>query len=144
MFGPFPASVATKACSIVMEMASWLPDHILYDLGSAGEPAPSVKTKEFGEGVKFDFEEVSESSYDWLASSDEEEEDPTFNMKYVEEEMDYEMGEASGGLGPSWLRNQVDKYFGADSAADMCNVIFDTLSSPRTDTELQNEVNLYH
>lgn len=60
-----------------------------------------------------------------------------FDMKYFYEE---DGAAASSDLHSSSLRSQVEMYFGAENAADMCRVIFESLASPRSDTELQNEV----
>ena len=82
LFGPFPASAATKACSIVNRITSWLPDDVIELLSNqVREEADGAATvHEFGRGIKFVLPTV-ESISD-VSSSESEDEKKEFSMKY--------------------------------------------------------------
>ena len=84
LFGPFPASAATKACVIVNKITSWLPDDVIELLSNqVREEADGAATvHEFGRGIKFVLpaaENVSD-----VSSSESEDEKKGFTMKYSE------------------------------------------------------------
>ena len=84
LFGPFPASAATKACAIVNKITSWLPDDVIELLSNqVREEADGAATvHEFGRGIKFVLPAVENVSD--VSSSESEDEKKGFTMKYSE------------------------------------------------------------
>ena len=82
LFGPFPASAATKACAIVNRITSWLPDDVIELLSNqVREEADGAATvHEFGRGIKFTLPTVETVSD--VSSSESEDERKEFSMKY--------------------------------------------------------------
>lgn len=82
LFGPFPASAATKACAIVNRITSSLPDDVIELLSNqVREEADGAATvHEFGCGYKFTLP-VMEAVSD-MSSSESEDERREFSMKY--------------------------------------------------------------
>jgi len=156
LFGPFPASLATKVCSLVNRMADWLPEEIVDNLTRTTTIKHMEPAFEFGRNIKFVFDEshtdgFNDEKYDWL-DSDDEDEAPTavvnFDMRYTGEGPMATRSSATDKekVNASWLKHQVEVYFGDEdkvpgmSIGEVCATIFDMLSSNRSDTELQNEV----
>ena len=152
IFGPFPASAATKACQIVNKIVSWLPEAVVQSVGQTSTSQfQSDTTKEFGDGIKFSTAtETSEDLTDWLdASSDEEASlEEKFDMRYTSEEMNRGAGRET--IDAAWLKHQVDAQFSSDPAAlgmsvmDMCTTVFDLLCSSKPDSALQNDVSIHY
>ena len=104
--------------------------------------------KEFGSNLKFVHNDTNYfddmGDYTWLDSDSESEgSDNEFDMKYVEvpdEKTDTKRKDAT------WLREQIECYFGADSdyvgmtVADLSAAVFETLNSKVSDSELQNDL----
>ena len=107
LFGPFPASSATKACNHVQKIVSWIPDEDLEELVSVKKDHKSSKHAEFGQSIKFTPSEPATESYDWLDSDDE---DLDFDLRYQEEEIDPSAGDNT--ISPAWLRRKVETHFG--------------------------------
>ena len=156
LFGPFPASLATKVCSLVNRMADWLPEEIVDNLTRTTTIKHMEPAFEFGRNIKFVFDEshtdgFNDEKYDWL-DSDDEDEAPTavvnFDMRYTGEGPMATRSSATDKekVNAGWLKHQVEVYFGDEdkvpgmSIGEVCATIFDMLSSNRSDTELQNEV----
>ena len=156
MFGPFPASLATKACCLVNKMADWLPEQIVDRLIKPAAIEDSEAVFEFGRNIKFVFNETQDcdfddDKFDWL--EDEEEDDgpaagANFDMRYTGDRASNAKSSVTlkANVDVGWLKHQVELYFGDEdkvpgmSVGDVCATIFDVLSSNRSDTELQNEV----
>lgn len=153
IFGPFPASAATQACNTVNQLVSWLPQDVLESLVETDMEVDETDDIEFGSTIKFNFSFIEIDEDDWLESDSEGEVDATgdFDMRYIEDTISQRGKESSDDdmraarLGSSWLKTQVEIHFQDDtsmalSVLDMCNTIFDILTSPRPDLELQDEV----
>ena len=155
MFGPFPASLATKVCSLVNRMADWLPEEVVDNLTKPTTIKHTEPVFEFGRNIKFVVDEpcavdFDDEKYNWLDSDEDETQDAgaNFDMRYTE---DRSVGAKSSmadkeKVNAGWLKHQVELYFGGEdkvpgmSTGEVCATIFDMLSSNRSDTELQNEV----
>ncbi|MEW8545313.1 MAG: hypothetical protein AB2693_17465 [Candidatus Thiodiazotropha sp.] len=81
-FGPFPASAATKACSIVNRITSWLPEDVIeLPSNQVREDADAAATgHEFGRGIKGVLPAVENISD--VSSCVSEEERKEYSMKY--------------------------------------------------------------
>ena len=162
MFGPFPASLATRACCLVNKMADWLPEQIVDNLTKPAASEESEPVFEFGRNIKFVGNEseacdFDDDKYDWLEDEDEDDgpaaagAGANFDMRYTGDRATNAKSSVSGKANVSvgWLKHQVELYFGDEdkvpgmSVSDVCATIFDVLSSNRSDTELQNEVGLH-
>ena len=144
LFGPYPASAATRACEHVQTLVAWLPEEELEVL-VAKATGSHENQQEFGHSIKFhDPEPIHTDVIDWLDSDDEsDDEGLTFDMRYIQNN---EPDTKDDKISASWLRQQVEKHFGPSPAGmsivDMCNSIFDTLSSSKSDDELQEGVRM--
>lgn len=150
IFGPFPASAATRACQLVNQMILWLPDHVLESLSDESHKAAapntsarSVSQREFGTGIKFDSAPAEEEELEeyWFGSESETS-DNEFDMRY---ENLPQAGQATGDdFSTGWLKSEMEKAFAGSTMGmpliDMCRSVFDLLSSPKSDSELQNDV----
>ena len=160
-FGPCQHSLANKAHNVTQQLLSCIPDGILEK-----ELQRSSKTnsrKEFGHKTKFYFpnteQQTEDSQFSILDSdSEEEEKELKFSLSYDPQKwMPKDAGLSSNHIIPkeketsnikatgiSWLKQKCDLYFRSGSeninSSDMCSVIFDLLSSPRSDQEMQNEL----
>ena len=113
----------------------------------------------FGEGIKFFYPEPVEFEADLtLFDSEVQQEKPKFSLKINTEEsqavaVKVPQENREDWLTPtnvnkqgdiSWLRERCDFYFGNSgenlNSEDMCSVLFDLLSSPRGNQEMQNEL----
>ncbi|KAL4233009.1 activating signal cointegrator 1 complex subunit [Mactra antiquata] len=150
VFGPFSASVATATCKVVNNIYSTLPEHVIDTLGSEEreEADGAAAISEFGHGIKFTFPNF-EPVYNELSSSDSEDErQPEVDLKYsytskkvVPQENQKKTG--SSCYDSEWLQKEVAKYYGLDMGMrleDFSSTIFDVLSSPKSDSELQNDL----
>ncbi|XP_071112657.1 activating signal cointegrator 1 complex subunit 3-like [Haliotis cracherodii] len=154
IFGPFPATAATKACELVSRIVSWLPGDVLLedDFHGREEADGAAIIQEFGKNIKFltpslDREEELSSS-----ESEDEVEEKNVDLKYNAPSVSGKKA-AEGGAGrledrcdSSWLLQEVRKYFSSGetdiglSLEDLSTTIFEVLCSTKTDEELQNEL----
>lgn len=87
IFGPFPATAATKACNLVNRVVAWLPEDSMLLLGNEvrEEGDGEATDQEFGKNIKFSLpgskeeEEYSESETD-----DDEDRKAITDLKYSE------------------------------------------------------------
>jgi activating signal cointegrator complex subunit 3 len=149
LFGPFPASSATKTCALVGRMVKNIPDDVVDDLVESFKSGEEEKV-EFGQGFKFVYPEGDDdnSDDDDLTSESEDDEDAAmdFDFKYTIPDTGMPEGAIGGvdkekGSGP-WLLAQVELYFSGDniSIAEMASTILNLLKSSKTDDELQNDL----
>ena len=84
IFGPFPASAATKACTLVNKVVSWLPEEVLELLGNQDrqEAEGEVSQQEFGKSIKFSFPHIILEDYVSDFDSDEEGPKTEVDLKY--------------------------------------------------------------
>ena len=158
IFGPFPASVATKACEVVQKIVSWLPEDVLSESDEPGrqEADGAAIIQEFGKYLKFSFPK-SNNINEVLSSSESEEEkqELNFDLKYngsshsqcvpskVEKRID---GAETKRFDYAWLLSEVKQYFPHEETSlgmtvnDLATSLFDVLCSIKSDEELQNEV----
>ena len=88
IFGPFPATSATKACILVNKIVSWLPEESSLLMGNQDreEGDGEAAVQEFGKGIKFmlpkcgEVEDLSESETD----EDEESKREITDLKYLD------------------------------------------------------------
>lgn len=161
VFGPFPASVATKACSVVNRLTNSLPDHVIELLGNPvrEEADGAAAVNEFGQGIKFALP-VCETRDDEISSSDDSEEElqREVNLQYTGASLvkkdksnryvaQKPTSDKEKQIDSTWLQEQVTKAYGSGgsselglSVEDLATTIFDFLSSPKSDSELQNDV----
>ena len=158
VFGPFPASVATKTCTVVNKITCTLPDDVIQLLGNQEreEADGEATVTEFGQSLRFVHQKPIVKDGE-ISSSDSEDED-----RQMEVDLNYKKSmQASGGkqevktgcgqnIDAGWLQQEVAKYYGgSDSTAlgmtleDFASTIFDVLSSPKSDSELQNDVSVF-
>ena len=157
VFGPFPASVATKTCAIVNRITSWLPDDVTESLNNPEreEAEGAAAVEEFGKSIKFihpSLDQVDEPS----SSESEDENKREVNLQYSASQTKQSIGRNSSvkpvdkiKYDAAWLRQEIGKYFGIAgttelgfSVDDLTTTVFDVLTSPKPDSELQNEVKL--
>lgn len=155
MFGPYPASAATKACRIVNQLHDWLPSSELEQIVAKAQPSSaedSSDAPEFGQNIKFNFWEKSREEFEWLNTEPETNAFDEFSMKYVSPAPAAAASSKTPEekVGGKWLRLKVEESFGGTetglglSVTDLCSQIFDVLSSSKSDDELQNEVSVTH
>ena len=156
-FGPCDRSLVEKAHKLTQLLLSNIPEDELnrkLQRSTKYENGPG-----FGGEIKFSFPEPMEFEDDLtLFDTELEDEKPKFSLKFTTESSTAttknvpqenrencasptnvnELGDVN------WLRQRCDFYFGSAgenlNSADMCSVIFDLLSSPRGDQEMQNEL----
>ncbi|WAR07337.1 ASCC3-like protein [Mya arenaria] len=158
VFGPFPASVATKACALVSKLTSSMPDEVVASLGTQereeGDGAATVC--EFGQGIKFSLPSVVAKDTDLSSSDSEEEERREVNLQYTASETKPRSHATGGesmapeterGLDAAWLQQEVGRFYGTDgstelglSLEDLSSTIYDFLFSTKSDSELQNDL----
>ncbi|VDI49942.1 activating signal cointegrator complex subunit 3 [Mytilus galloprovincialis] len=152
IFGPFPATAATKACILVNRVVTWIPEESSLLLGNQDreEGDGEATVQEFGKGIKFafpkfeEFQDLSESETD----DDDEEKNAIGDLKYLEPtpQKPQRTQQTSEKLefDAVWLETEMSKYYSeADiglSIEDLCSTVFDVLTSSKTDTELQNDL----
>ncbi|XP_041352458.1 activating signal cointegrator 1 complex subunit 3-like [Gigantopelta aegis] len=156
IFGPFPASAATKACEVVQKIVSWLPEDVLSESDEPGrqEADGAAIIQEFGKNLKFSSPD-SDGINEVLSSSEseEEKEELNFDLKYnscsrsvpskVEKTIE---GAESKRFDYAWLLSEVKIYFPHEETSlgltvtDLATSLFDVLCSIKTDEELQNEL----
>ena len=150
IFGPFPASSATKACKTVNRITGWLPGEIAESLLTrTAETVLDESTTVFGRNIKFSYpDQPNMEEFDWLDSGSDDETSAIsqFDMKYVSQATESGSGKKGNKVGGHWLRSKVEESFGGPetglgmSITDVCSHIFDVLSSAKSDEALQNEV----
>lgn len=150
--------MATKACSIVNKITNSLPDHVIELLGNLvrEEADGAAAVNEFGQGIKFALP-ASESRDDEVSSSDDSEEEVRreVNLQYTGSNTapadravgQKPLGSAEKQIDSTWLQEQVVKAYGNEGSSELglstevlSSTIFDYLSSPKSDSELQNDV----
>ena len=78
IFGPFPASTVTRACVLVNQMVTWLPDRVLDSLKSLSGTgdASADEAKEFGSNMRVVgiamAKPEEEDEIDWLITTDDD------------------------------------------------------------------------
>lgn len=153
-FGAFPASSATKACHIVKNIISLLPEDCLATINKRSEGRQDEPPKEFGSDIKFMPLKKKDLLCDGDLISDSEDEDVKQKISFPslkeepthlrEKEKGSVVADDNSGINGSWLRDQCEVYF-ADSSSglsvlDLCSAVFDILASDRDNTALQNEL----
>lgn len=155
-FGPCDRSVIDEAHKLTQVLLSNIPDDELNK--NLLNSTRKEHIKAFGEGIKFFYPNVVEFETEFTLFEHEiEDEKPKFSFKLNTEEIKAESfkiaQENHDGGAPmqdnehavvSWLKRRCDYYFGDTdehlSSADMCSVIFDLLTSPKGNQEMQNEL----
>lgn len=154
VFGPFPASVATKICTVVNKITSTLPDDIIPLLGNKEreEGDGAATSTEFGQSIKFAYQKPCRKCGDLSSSDSEDERLLEVNLNYSKKPQaackEPELkADTSSAVNAGWLQKEVEKYYGTVDSTDLgmsledfTTTIFDVLSSPKSDSELQNEV----
>ena len=153
-FGAFPASSATKACHIVKNIISLLPEDCLATINKRSEGRQDEPSKEFGSDIKFMPLKKKDLLCDDDLISDSEDEDVEQKISFPsikeeptilrEKEKGSDVADDNSGINGSWLRDQCELYF-ADSSSglsvlDLCSAVFDILASDRDNAALQNEL----
>ena len=153
-FGAFPASSATKACHIVKNIISLLPEDCLATINKRSEGRQDEPSKEFGSDIKFMPLKKKDLLCDDDLISDSEDEDVEQKISFPsikeepthlrEKEKGSVVADDNSGINGSWLRDQCEVYF-ADSSSglsvlDLCSAVFDILASDRDNAALQNEL----
>lgn len=151
VFGPFPASVATATCAVVGNICKTLPDDIVASLGKEErqEADGAAAVTEFGHGIKFVYPAPVPENDEMSSSESDEERQPEVDLQYKHtvkkkappENKKKQTGNSSHDA--EWLQKEVAKYYGTDVGMrleDFSSTIFDVLSSPKSDSELQNDV----
>lgn len=152
LFGAFPATSATKACHIVQNLISLLPENFLAVINKRIEEKRDEPVKEFGSDIKFAPLKQKDLSVDDELLSDSEDEDIEVKISFppIKEEpapiRDKPSDSANNKdeINGSWLRDQCELYFadssGGLSVLDLCSALFDILASERDNAALQNEL----
>ena len=147
IFGPFPVSAATEACSTVARITEWLSDETLKQLDMNSASAER-QTPQFGENLHFSAlgDITSDDELPWLDIQSDELPSTSFDMKFTDIPADKPSGKKIAGVDAGWLRQQLVASYGGGEAdmgmsiTDLCSTLFDFLASNRADSELQNEV----
>lgn len=153
VFGPFPATVATKACSLVHKITSSLPEDVTELLGNQEreEADGAAEVHEFGHLIKFEYPKCN-TEMELSGSESEDEQKKEVNMQYTasvstEKAPRPQNKNESQTLDSAWLQQEVEKYYGSSgspdlglSLEDLSNTIFEVLSSTKSDSELQNDL----
>ncbi|OWF45882.1 Activating signal cointegrator 1 complex subunit 3 [Mizuhopecten yessoensis] len=153
IFGPFPASAASKACAIVRKIVSWMPEDaaLLMDNQMREEAEGEASVKEFGQNIKFS---CLMASAEYLSSSESDSDEANhrdLDLKYSDNRPAQKLkGNASqtdsSQYDAGWLQREVKKYYPTGDSAlgmtteDISSTIFDVLISSKTDQELQNDL----
>jgi len=159
VFGPFPASVATKACAVINRLTSSLPEEVIALLGNPEreEADGAASVNEFGTSIKFVLPSVESVDDDLSSSESEDEQRREVNYQYTASEPACTSQQDSRssrqepavdkGLDSAWLQHEVASFFGTEgttelglSVEDLSSTIYDFLSSNKSDSELQNDV----
>lgn len=86
VFGPFPASAASNACSLINKIVSWLPENTLDSLGNQDrqEADGEASVTEFGKNIKFQGPRRGQTFEEDVLSSDSDDEDRReLDLKYI-------------------------------------------------------------
>lgn len=86
VFGPFPASAASNACSLINKIVSWLPENTLDSLGNQDrqEADGEASVTEFGKNIKFQGLRRGQTFEEDVLSSDSDDEDRReLDLKYI-------------------------------------------------------------
>lgn len=86
IFGPFPASAASNACSLINKIVSWLPENTLDSLGNQDrqEADGEASVTEFGKNIKFQGLRRGQTLEEDVLSSDSDDEDRReLDLKYI-------------------------------------------------------------
>lgn len=152
IFGPFPATAASKACSIVRRIVSWMPEdaELLLDNQMREEAEGEASVKEFGQGIKFSFLMPSTECLSSSESDSEEADHRDLDLKYSDtrptQTSKKTQQSVSSKYDAGWLHREVSKYYPTGDSAlgmtteDISSTIFDVLISSKTDPELQNDL----
>ncbi|KAK3097478.1 hypothetical protein FSP39_009969 [Pinctada imbricata] len=150
IFGPFPASAASKACTLVNRILSWLPEEAISLLGNqVRQEADGETSQEFGKSIKFSFPSPVVEDYVSDFESDDDGEKKKVNLNYSMSPKKKEKTKppvSQERFDSTWLQRQVAQHFDGEdsglglSTEDLCSTIFDVLTSPKSNDELQNDL----
>lgn len=157
IFGPFPASSASRACHIVSRIVNWLPDYIIDELSEncCFRKKADSGGLEFGKNMKFFSEPIVSMEMSYSSSESDDEMEPSeLSLKYQGDREQRSLRTPDGRADSksdstsdsSALIAEVKKHFPDENnclgmnVANLCSTLFDFLSSTKTDDALQNEV----
>lgn len=157
IFGPFPASSASRACHIVSRIVNWLPDYIVDELSESCSfrKKSDSGALEFGKNMKFFSEPIVSMEMSYSSSESDDEMEPSeLSLKYQGDREQRSLRTPDGRADSksdstsdsSALIAEVKKHFPDENnclgmnVANLCSTLFDFLSSTKTDDALQNEV----
>nr|DBA26537.1 TPA: hypothetical protein GDO54_010781 [Pyxicephalus adspersus] len=157
MFGPFPSTCATAACNATCKIVSLLTDEQLKKLSKQLRGTSIEDTVIFGKNVIFSLEmyELEETEELPLNGSIEANIDISLDfLKFQNDQKNHFQGISAIGTQQksgsneeetSLLYDEVEKYVvqsstGAATVEDLCNTIFEMLTSSKSNDELQNEL----
>ena len=148
MFGPFPASLATKAFDCVLQLSNILSKNSVENSNSV-----ESNQKYFGHNIKLDFDyldlnfeelyEKCEKDSKIVASAD------SFVQQFqdkliLHQNVDLQKSTCQNNLSASWLEQQCESYVktnpGSICSTDLASAIFEILVSPKSNDEIQNEL----
>uniref|UniRef100_A0A4W3HS74 Activating signal cointegrator 1 complex subunit 3 n=1 Tax=Callorhinchus milii TaxID=7868 RepID=A0A4W3HS74_CALMI len=160
MFGPFPSSAATTACSAVYKIASYFTEEELQKLICANQSENKHVRTHFGKNIQFSFDSFSLEHLDELPLNYEPDgAQKNFSLDY-NKYLDSHRGNLKNGstessdfkssdkVDATFLRQEVENYIcgtlqnspGRPTAEELCGTLFEMLASTGTDDELQNEL----
>lgn len=157
IFGPFPASSASRACHIVSRIVNWLPDYIVDELSESCSfrKKSDSGALEFGKNMKFFSEPIVSMEMSYSSSESDDEMEPSeLSLKYQGDREQRSLRTPDGRADSksdstsdsSALIAEVKKHFPDENnclgmnVANLCSTLFDFLSSTKTDDALQNEL----
>ncbi|XP_074644659.1 activating signal cointegrator 1 complex subunit 3-like [Tubulanus polymorphus] len=148
IFGPFPASAATKACQVVQRIVAHLPDDIIDELCTVDDEVNVAK--EFGKNIKFEAAEFPiVGELEFSSDTDSEDVNVEFDMKYsnIDHASAVKVNDRqktySKKYDANWLLAQIESEFDSESsvsAPEMCTTVLNILATSKSDDELQNEL----
>ena len=157
IFGPFPASSASRACRIVSRIVNWLPDCIVDELVESSSLNKNSDSQglEFGKNMKFFSEPIVSMEMSYSSSESDDEMEPNeLSLKYQGDREQRSLRTPDGRADSkpestsdsSALIAEIKKHFPDENnclgmtVTNLCSTLFDFLSSVKTDDALQNEV----
>ncbi|XP_059178780.1 activating signal cointegrator 1 complex subunit 3-like [Physella acuta] len=157
-FGPFSATLVTKACELVKKIVRWLPESALAELSLEREEGDgAANNEEFGRTIKFTMPPV-EDYQDGFSSSEENDaidvDSRDFDLKYAAKVKDGDNKKMHqtkivarlAEFNSKWMMQILGNYFQDNETAlnlgldNLASTVYEVLSSQRTDEELQNEM----
>ncbi|XP_065652394.1 activating signal cointegrator 1 complex subunit 3 isoform X2 [Hydra vulgaris] len=149
VFGPFPATLATKAFECVQQLS-----YIISKKSDESSGTDQLNSNYFGHNIKLDFD-FSDTNFENLYEEYEIESRTSVSSgdSFVQhfrdtlllhQNVDLEKQVCQNNLSSSWLQDQCDVYVktnpGSICSSDLASAIYDILATSKSNDEIQNEL----